>query len=57
MIYSLGHILEEIAFLRLAGEGLTYDGLLDDPIRQRAIIRSIEIIGGGNKESLPEVKR
>ncbi|MDO9540081.1 MAG: DUF86 domain-containing protein [Methanocalculus sp.] len=52
----LGHILEEIAFLRLAGEGLTYDGLLDDPIRQRAIIRSIEIIGEATKNLSQKLK-
>lgn len=45
----LGHILEEIAFLKSASEGLTYDELIVDPIRQRAIIRSIEIIGEATK--------
>ncbi|MBR1368490.1 hypothetical protein RJ53_02810 [Methanocalculus chunghsingensis] len=52
----LGHILEEIAFLRLAGKGLTYDKLIDDQIRQRAIIRSIEIIGEATKNLSQELK-
>jgi len=58
----LRHILDEIVFLREVSRGLTYDGLLTDPVRQRAIVRSIEIIGeatknisGLLKEQYPEV--
>ena len=52
----LGHILEEIAFLKSAIKGLTYDELIDDPILQRAIIRSIEIIGEATKNLSKELK-
>jgi len=45
----LRHILEETIFLREIGKGLTYDGLLTDPLQQRAIVRSIEIIGEATK--------
>ncbi len=58
----LRHIHDEIAFLREIGKGLTYNGLLADPIRQRAVVRSIEIIGeaaknisGPLKEQHPEI--
>lgn len=45
----LRHILDETVFLREVGKELTYDGLLADPVRQRAIVRSIEIIGEATK--------
>jgi len=58
----LRHILDETVFLREVGKELTYDGLLADPVRQRAIVRSIEIIGEatknvseGLKEQHPEI--
>ena len=58
----LRHIHDEIEFLREIGKGLTYNGLLADPIRQRAVVRSIEIIGeatknisGPLKEQHPEI--
>ncbi len=58
----LRHIHDETVFLREIGKELTYDGLLADPIRQRAVVRSIEIIGeatknisGPLKEQHPEI--
>ncbi|HOI58429.1 MULTISPECIES: DUF86 domain-containing protein [unclassified Methanoculleus] len=58
----LRHIADEIAFLREVGRELTYERLLADPVRQRAIVRSIEIIGEATKniseplkEQYPEI--
>ncbi|MCK8519262.1 HepT-like ribonuclease domain-containing protein [Methanoculleus sp. 7T] len=45
----LQHILEETVFLREVGKELTYDRLLADPVQQRAVVRSIEIIGEATK--------
>jgi uncharacterized protein with HEPN domain len=45
----LRHIHDEAQFLRQICTGLTYEELLADPIRQRAIIRSIEVIGEAAK--------
>jgi uncharacterized protein with HEPN domain len=50
------HILDEIVFLREVGRELTYDGLLADPVRQRAIVRSIEIIGEATKNVSERLK-
>ena len=52
----LRHILDEIVFLREVGRELTYDGLLADPVRQRAIVRSIEIIGEATKNVSERLK-
>jgi uncharacterized protein with HEPN domain len=45
----LRHIHEEAVFLRDVCADLTYEKLLTDPVMQRAIIRSIEIIGEATK--------
>ena len=45
----LRHIHDETVFLREISKELTYDGLLADPVRQRAVVRSIEIIGEATK--------
>jgi len=52
----LRHILDEIVFLREVGRGLTYEGLLADPVRQRAVVRSIEIIGEATKNISAHLK-
>lgn len=52
----LRHILDEIAFLHEVDRGLTYDGLLTDPLRQRGIVRSIEIIGEATKNLSEDLK-
>lgn len=52
----LRHILDETAFLREVGRGLTYDALLADPVRQRAVVRSIEIIGEATKNLSEDLK-
>jgi uncharacterized protein with HEPN domain len=52
----LRHILDEIAFLHEVGRGLTYEGLLTDSLRQRGIVRSIEIIGEATKNLSGDLK-
>lgn len=52
----LRHILDEIVFLREVGRGLTYEELLTDPVRQRAVVRSIEIIGEATKNISEHLK-
>ncbi|NLM30108.1 MAG: DUF86 domain-containing protein [Methanomicrobiales archaeon] len=52
----LRHIADEIAFLREVGRELTYERLLADPVRQRAIVRSIEIIGEATKNISDSLK-
>ncbi|MDO5845087.1 MAG: DUF86 domain-containing protein [Methanocorpusculum sp.] len=39
------HIFDELSFLREIRETTTYESLIDDKIKQRAVIRSIEVIG------------
>ena len=41
----LTHIRDELLFLIRMRDSLTYDSLLVDDVKQRAIIRSIEVIG------------
>ncbi len=41
----LRHILDEIMFLRSASTGLDIAKLKDDPVMQRAFLRSLEVIG------------
>jgi len=43
------HIQEEMTFLLEICSDLTYDTLCADPVMQRAVIRSIEIIGEATK--------
>lgn len=52
----LGHIQEEIAFLTSSGDGLSFDDLIINPLLQRAVIRSIEIIGEATKNLSQEFK-
>lgn len=52
----LRHILDEIAFLHEVGRELTYEGLLTDPLRQRGIVRSIEIIGEATENLSGDLK-
>ena len=39
------HIRDELLFLMRMRDSLSYESLLEDDIKQRAIIRSIEVIG------------
>lgn len=43
------HIQEEIDFLVKASQSLDYNTFLDDPVRTRAFVRSLEIIGEATK--------
>ena len=45
----LRHILAEADFLVEVGATLTRQGLEEDPVLQRAIVRSLEIIGEASK--------
>lgn len=47
------HILEEIEFLVSESTGLSKEEFLQDQVRRRAFIRSLEIIGEATKK-LPE---
>jgi uncharacterized protein with HEPN domain len=53
----LQHIHEEAAFLLDACADLTYEQLLADPVLQRAIVRSIEVIGEATKNVSDERKK
>ena len=39
------HIRDELLFLMRMRDSLSYESLLEDDVKQRAIIRSIEVIG------------
>lgn len=41
----LVHMLEEMAFITRHCRGLSYDAFLADEVLQRAVARSLEIIG------------
>ena len=41
----LHHICDEVDFLLTISKNLTYEKLLQNPILQRAIIRSLEVMG------------
>ena len=47
----LRHILDEIEFILKHSRDLNIDSLIKDEILQRAIVRSLEIIGEGIKFS------
>ena len=48
----LHHICDEVRFLQTISKDLTYEGLLQDPVLQRAVIRSLEVMGGSFPESI-----
>ncbi|MBI4727708.1 DUF86 domain-containing protein [candidate division TA06 bacterium] len=52
----LKHILAEAEFIASATAGLNYEALLKDGTLQRAILRSLEIIGEASKQVSPEFK-
>lgn len=52
----LRHILAEAEFLIAAGAGLTRSRLEEDPILQRAVVRSIEVIGEASKRVPAEIR-
>ncbi len=59
----LKHIRDEIAFLRKQCQGLKFEELIEDDVLQRAVSRSLEIIGEAVKnlsldfkEKHPEVE-
>ena len=41
----LHHVLDEIIFLENQTQSLKFEDLLSDPVLQRAVLRSLEIIG------------
>jgi uncharacterized protein with HEPN domain len=52
----LRHILDEVDFLVEESRGLTKSAFLRDPVRLRAFVRSLEIIGEAVKR-LPPILR
>ncbi|MCZ0860808.1 hypothetical protein O0S10_06145 [Methanocorpusculum sp. MG] len=50
------HICDEVNFLLTASKNLTYEVLLQDPILQRAIIRSLEVMGEASRNLSPDGK-
>ena len=51
------HILDEICFLIKETESLTYDQLLSNETLERAILRSLEVIGEASKNISQELKQ
>jgi uncharacterized protein with HEPN domain len=45
----LRHILDEIDFLKKSGEGIDFRGLQENEEKQRAWLRSLEVIGEATK--------
>lgn len=56
LIEYLEHILTEAEFLVNVSENLSLDQLLDDELRKRAIVRSLEIIGEAAKKVNDETR-
>ena len=52
----LRHILAEVDFLVEVRETLTRERLDSDPVMQRAVVRSLEIIGEASKRVPPELR-
>jgi uncharacterized protein with HEPN domain len=50
------HILDEIRFLRINSRGLNLEGLKEDPVMQRAFLRSLEVIGEAVKNISEDLK-
>jgi len=53
----LKHILEEIEFLDSQFHKLEFQDLMDDPLLQRACLRSLEVIGEAVKNMSDEFKQ
>lgn len=52
----LRHILTEVEFLVEVRVTLTRETLEEDPVLQRAVVRSLEIIGEASKRVPPEMR-
>jgi len=52
----LKHILEECNFLMEQSANLTFTSFMEDPILQRAFVRSLEVIGEAVKNIPPELR-
>lgn len=57
LVEFLQHIQVEIDFCRFATADLSFDNFMKDPIRMRAIVRSLEIIGEATKKIPPDFAR
>ena len=49
LVEFLQHIQIEIDFFRSETADLSYEDFMQDPIRMRAVVRSLEIIGEATK--------
>jgi uncharacterized protein with HEPN domain len=47
----LKHILDEISFLEESSEGIDFEYLMENREKQRAWLRSLEVIGEATKNS------
>ena len=54
LVEFLQHIQIEIDFCRSATAGLSFDNFMEDSIRMRAVVRSLEIIGEATKKIPPD---
>ena len=52
----LRHIQEEVDFVLTATNGKNEEGVINDPILCRAVVRSLEIIGEATKKIHPDFK-
>lgn len=52
----LRHMLDEVRFIRSCSRGLDLDGLREDPVMQRAFLRSLEVIGEAVKNLSGELR-
>ena len=55
-IELIKHILDEIEFVLVNTKDKTFDQVFDDEVLNRAIIRSLEIIGEASKKLHPDFK-
>jgi uncharacterized protein with HEPN domain len=53
----LKHIIDEVHFLRSVSKGLRKTSLKKDPVRQRAIARSLEVVGEAVKNLSDDFKQ
>jgi uncharacterized protein with HEPN domain len=52
----LRHILDEVNFILVQAKGKNQQELLNDQVLQRAVIRSLEIIGEASKKIAPDFR-
>ena len=56
IIELIKHILDEIEFVLMNANVKTFDQVFDDKVLNRAIVRSLEIVGEASKKLHPDFK-